>query len=205
MWALYSSHDPLVVVIQESDGRFGELLRSPREAQGLSFSHQINGPTVSQRLGRGDGKDQGTLPQLFTHYVMCSENMYKSRTCKNRQAARGGSTLPALAKPPVSSNTEVSSPPTVAVWPPTHRPVSGSGPQPLKGQEQGRVRKEMILFLHVRLLNKNSFMTIQYLLAISVEKIISLYIQKYRFEHYENNQGKYREKIGPSKEIKGEN
>ena len=138
VWALYSSHDPLVVVIQESDRRFGELLRSPREAQGLSFSHQINGPTVSQRLGRGDGKDQGTLPQLFTHYVMCSENMYKSRTCKNRRAARGGSTLPALAKPPVSSNTEVSSPPTVAVWPPTHRPVSGSGPQPLKGQEQGK-------------------------------------------------------------------
>lgn len=48
-------------------------------------------------------------------------------------------------------------------------------------------------------------MTIQYLLAISVEKIISLYIQKYRFEHYENNQDKYREKIGPSEEIKGEN
>lgn len=35
---------------------------------------------------------------------------------------------------------------------------------------------------------------IQYLLAISVEKIISLYIQKYRFEHYENNQDKYHEK-----------
>ncbi|CAI9161985.1 unnamed protein product [Rangifer tarandus platyrhynchus] len=137
---------------------------------------------------------------------MCSENMYESRTCKSRRAARGGgSTLPALAKPPVNSNTEVSSPPTVAVGPPTHRPVSGSGPQPLKGREQGRVKKETILFLHVRLLNKNSFMTIQYLLAISVEKIISLYIQKYRFEHYENNQGKYREKIGPSKEIKGEN
>lgn len=113
--------------------------------------------------------------------------------------------MPALAKPLVNSNTEVSSPSTVAVWPPPHKPVSGSRPQPLKGREQGRVKKETILFLHVRLLNKNSFMTIQYLLAISVEKIISLYIQKYRFEHYENNQDKYREKIGPSKEIKGEN
>ena len=67
------------------------------------------------------------------------------------------------------------------------------------------MKKETIPFLHVRLLNKNSFMTIKYLLAISVEKIISLYIQKYRFEHYENNQDKYREKIGPSEEIKGEN
>lgn len=26
-------------------------------------------------------------------------------------------------------------------------------------------------------------------------KIISLYIQKYRFEHYENNQDKYHEKL----------
>lgn len=158
MWALYSSHDPLVV--QESDGSFGDLLRSPREARGLSFSHQANGPTVSQCLGPGDGKDQGTLPQLFAQYVMCSENTYESRTWKSRRAAGGGSTLPALAKPPVNSNTKVSSPPTVAVWPPTHRPVSGTGPQPLKGREQGRVKKETIPFLHVRLLNKNSFMTI---------------------------------------------
>lgn len=33
------------------------------------------------------------------------------------------------------------------------------------------------------------------MLAVSVEKIISLYIQKYRFEHYENNQDKYHEKL----------
>lgn len=46
-------------------------------------------------------------------------------------------------------------------------------------------------------------MTIQYLLAISVEKIISLYIQKYRFEHYENNQDKYREKLVLQKKCRG--
>lgn len=38
-------------------------------------------------------------------------------------------------------------------------------------------------------------MTIQYSLVISNEKIISLYIQKYRFEQYENNQDKYHEKL----------
>lgn len=38
-------------------------------------------------------------------------------------------------------------------------------------------------------------MTIQYSLVISAEKIISLYIQKYRFEHYENNQDEYHEKL----------
>lgn len=38
-------------------------------------------------------------------------------------------------------------------------------------------------------------MTIQYSLVISIEKIISLYIQKYRFEQYENNQDKYHEKL----------
>lgn len=174
---------------------------------GVSASHIKvgNNPTVSQCLGPGNGKDQGTLPQLFAQYVTCSENTYKSRTWKSRWAAGSGSTLPALAKPLVNSNTEVSSPSMVAIWPLPHKPVSGSRPQPLKRREQGRVKKETILFLHVRLLNKNSFMTIQYLLAISVEKIISLYIQKYRFEHYENNQDKYREKIGPSKEIQGEN
>lgn len=109
VWALYSSHDPLVV--RNLTGRFGDLLRSPREAWGLSFSHQANNPTVSQCLGPGDGKDQGTLPQLFAQYVMCSENTYESRTCKSRRAAGSGSTLPALAKPRVNSNTEVSSPP----------------------------------------------------------------------------------------------
>lgn len=38
-------------------------------------------------------------------------------------------------------------------------------------------------------------MTIQYSLVISIEKIISLYIQKYRFEQYENNQDKYHENL----------
>ena len=47
-------------------------------------------------------------------------------------------------------------------------------------------------FIKQELLHDN---LIQHLLAISVEKIISLYIQKYRFEHYENNQDKYREKL----------
>lgn len=56
-------------------------------------------------------------------------------------------------------------------------------------------KKETKTVLYVHLLNKNSFMTIQYSLVISVEKIISLYIQKYRFEHYENNQDKYHEKL----------
>lgn len=65
--ALYSSHGPLVV--QESDGRFCDLLESPQEAWGLNFSHQVgNNPTVSQCLGPGNGKDQGTLPQLFAQY-----------------------------------------------------------------------------------------------------------------------------------------
>lgn len=31
--------------------------------------------------------------------------------------------------------------------------------------------------------------------VISIEKSISLYIQKYRFEQYENNQDKYHEKL----------
>lgn len=56
-------------------------------------------------------------------------------------------------------------------------------------------KEETRAFLYVHLLNKNSFMTIQYSLVISIEKIISLYIQKYRFEQYENNQDKYHEKL----------
>lgn len=47
-------------------------------------------------------------------------------------------------------------------------------------------------FIKQELLHDN---LIQYSLAISVEKLISLYIQKYRFEHYENNQDKYHEKL----------
>lgn len=56
-------------------------------------------------------------------------------------------------------------------------------------------KEETNAFLYVHLLNKNSFMTIQYSLVISIEKITSLYIQKYRFEQYENNQDKYHEKL----------
>lgn len=56
-------------------------------------------------------------------------------------------------------------------------------------------KEETEAFVYVHLLNKNSFMTIQYSLVISTEKIISLYIQKYRFEQYENNQDKYHEKL----------
>ena len=69
------------------------------------------------------------------------------------------------------------------------------------GARQSEERDDTVFtrpFIKQELLHDNT-------IFISVEKIISLYIQKYRFEHYENNQGKYREKIGPSKEIKGEN
>lgn len=73
-----------------------------------------------------------------------------------------------------------------------------SPPQSKLGAEVGSKafgeKEETKTFLYVHLLNKNSFMTIQYSLVISVEKIISLYIQKYRFEHYENNH-KYHEKL----------
>ena len=82
------------------------------------------------------------------------------------------------------------------VQPPPYGPVSGSGPQPLKGREarQSEERDTVFTcpFIKQELLHDN---LIQHLLAISVEKIISLYIQKYRFEHYENNQDKYREKL----------
>lgn len=109
VWALYSSHDPLVVRnLTEGSVTCSGLHERPG---GLSFSHQANNPAVSQCLGPGDGKDQGTLPQLFAQYVTCSKNTYESRTCKSRWAAGSGSILPTLAKPPVNSNTEVSSPP----------------------------------------------------------------------------------------------
>lgn len=46
-------------------------------------------------------------------------------------------------------------------------------------------------------------MTIQYSLVISIEKIISLYIQKYRFEQYENNQDKYHGKLVLQRKVGG--
>lgn len=71
-------------------------------------------------------------------------------------------------------------------------------PKPLGEKEKTKA------FLYVHLLNKNSFMTIQYSLVISIEKIISLYIQKYRFEQYENNQDKYHEKLVLQRKVAGE-
>lgn len=70
------------------------------------------------------------------------------------------------------------------------------GPQPWKVQRGSESKDRdsatfMCPFIKQVLLHDN---LIQYLLAISVEKIIFLYIQKYRFEHYENNQDKYHEK-----------
>lgn len=70
-------------------------------------------------------------------------------------------------------------------------------PKPLGEKEKTKA------FLYVHLLNKNSFMTIQYSLVISIEKIISLYIQKYRFEQYENNQDKYHEKLVLQRKVAG--
>lgn len=87
-------------------------------------------------------------------------------------------TLPALAKPLVNSNTEKCPHPPWWLFVLPHKPVSGSRPQPLKRRERWRQGEEKAIlflrpFIKQELLHDNSIF-----ISVSVEKIISLYIQE---------------------------